>query len=404
MVVAHLILTLVMKLIRSLMQLIALRSKVIFRQAAIFMILAFFLSACSKNEESIPADETSVQSTIGLIADQIDNTPVVIYANQEKGILKAFQQYNEFSGELLDLTLSDSGFPNILVDQHGNIWDIFGKGVSQENSGQELQTVEQLVGYWFSFPSFFENIDLHNGESLSGGPVTTEDDDWLINSSNVFYGSFRDGIRSIDAPKFIDDLGKAVVDNSFYSSLNEEEIVTVVQYDGITRVYPHRILEYHEIVNDAIGDYHYTLSYCPLTGTSRVWSRTLNGEVTEFGVSGLLFNNNLILYDRLTESNWSQILDLSIQGQLKGKEITPADILEVDITTAKFLNGRIELLDPNSGTGLDYGISPYEEYKSDDFVYFPLANRDSRIPAKERVIGVTVGTNTVVYRFSDFAR
>jgi hypothetical protein len=194
------------------------------------------------------------------------------------------------------------------------------------------------------------------------------------------------------------------VDHPLFGSLGEDELATVVRYNGLTRIYPHRIMEYHEIVNDFIDDFYFTLSFCPLTGTSKVWNRELNGDLTEFGVSGLLFNNNLILYDRSTESNWSQILDLAVNGTLVGKSLDDIEVVEMKLNDALLLDGRLELLEPNTESALEYDVSSYEEYKTSETVLFPLANRDNTIAAKERVIGVTVDGITKVYRFSDFER
>ena len=182
---------------------------------------------------------------------------------------------------------------------------------------------------------------------------------------------------------FLDQLGKNLVDNSLYSSLGDGELVTVVQYNGLTRIYPHRILEYHEIVNDFIDDFYFTISYCPLTGTSKLWNREINGSITEFGVSGLLFNNNLILYDRSTESNWSQILDLAVNGELAGEGVNSIELSEMKLADALILDGRLELLEPDTESSLEYHTSTYEEYKTSETVLFPLSRIDNSIPAKE---------------------
>ena len=344
-----------------------------------------------------------VSSRVGVINDRINDIPIVVYGDEERGIFKAFIRKDN-SGKESTFSLSDEGFPNSLLDSDGNVYSVLGQGVSQGVTNSILGNVDHLVGYWFFFPSFYENVQLSNGEVIQNTPDSPDNSEWLINTGSIAYGSFRDGIRSIDNPTFLDNLGKNLVDHPLFGSLGDDELVTVVQHNGLSRIYPHRILEYHEIVNDVIDDFYFTVSFCPLTGTSKVWNREINGDLTEFGVSGLLFNNNLILYDRSTESNWSQILDLAVNGELAGEKVSYIEVAEMKLKDAIFLNGRLELLEPDTETSLEYNVSSYEEYKTSETVLFPLANRDNTMPAKERVIGVTVDGITKVYRFSDFER
>jgi hypothetical protein len=365
------------------------------------LLFSILLSGCEDQNDPVGSTSPVVSSRIGIINDRINDIPIVVYGNEERRILKAFIG-KDGSGKELTFTLSNEGFPNSLLDSDGNVWDILGNGVSQDVTDSRLGSVDHLVGYWFFFPSFYENVQLSNGVAIQNTADSPDNVEWLVNTGNIAYGSFRDGIRSIDQPAFLDNLGKNLVDHPLFGSLAEDELATVVHHNGLTRIYPHRILEYHEIVNDFIEDFYFTISFCPLTGTSKVWNREINGGLTEFGVSGLLFNNNLILYDRSTESNWSQILDLAVNGTLVGKSLDDIEVTEMKLYDALLLDGRLELLQPDSETSLEYNVSSYEEYKISETVLFPLANRDNTMPAKERVIGVTVDGITKVYRFSDF--
>jgi hypothetical protein len=141
---------------------------------------------------------------------------------------------------------------------------------------------------------------------------TTPHDTWLVDTENLLYmGSEKDRIQSIDTPVFVP------IQNIH---LNDKDLVFSIHMDGITKVYPHSVMGMHEIVNDQIGNYYYAVTYCPLTGSGIAWNRTINGKVTEFGVSGMLFKDNLIPYDRDTFSNWSQMKGVCINGELIGYE------------------------------------------------------------------------------------
>ena len=91
-----------------------------------------------------------------------------------------------------------------------------------------------------------------------------------------------------------------------------------LELHGEKRAYPILILNWHEIVNDVVGGVPVTVSYCPLCGTGTAFHRSFSGVNTTFGVSGLLYNSDLLLYDRGSESLWSQILGQAVSGNSRG--------------------------------------------------------------------------------------
>ena len=126
-------------------------------------------------------------------------------------------------------------------------------------------------------------------------------------------GPPKDGIRSIDAPTFI-----SVAAASAY--LGEDEPVIGLTLGGETRAYPLRLLTRAEIANDVIGGVPVAVTYCPLCNTAIVFDRTVNGRVTEFGVSGLLRNSDMIMYDRNDENLWQQFTGRPIVGALSATQ------------------------------------------------------------------------------------
>ena len=137
-------------------------------------------------------------------------------------------------------------------------------------------------------------------------------------------GPPRDGIPSIDRPNFIS------VDKADY--LKDEDRVLGIDYQGETRAYPIRILNWHEIVNDKIGEHSVAVTYCPLCGSGIVYKADINGKPSQFGVSGLLYNSDVLLYDRQTETLWSQILSKAVSGELVNKKL---DIIQSSHTSWK---------------------------------------------------------------------
>ena len=126
-------------------------------------------------------------------------------------------------------------------------------------------------------------------------------------------GPPKDGIPSIDNPKFV-----SVQNANFMSDSNT---VIGLEINGIAKAYPLFVLVWHEIVNDSVGNVPVAVTYCPLCYTNQVFERIIDGKEVEFGTSGKLYNSNLLMYDRLTESYWSQALGIAVKGELTGYEL-----------------------------------------------------------------------------------
>ena len=103
----------------------------------------------------------------------------------------------------------------------------------------------------------------------------------------------RDCIPSIDDPKYVSVEQAA-------DFLGDSELVIAMAHNGDKRAWPIRILDFHEIVNDTIGGDPVAVTWCPLCGSGLAFERTVDGEVVEFGVSGLLHDSDLVMYDRAT--------------------------------------------------------------------------------------------------------
>ncbi len=235
--------------------------------------------------------------------------------------------------------------------------------------------------------------------SLFAAPVKNGFD--LANSTipagKIFSGGPpRDGIPSIDKPKFI-KANKA-------DYLKDEDRILGVEIDGKARAYPIRILNWHEIVNDVHNGKPIAVTFCPLCGSGIVYNATLAGKPHKFGVSGLLYNSDVLLYDRETETLWSQILSKGISGKLVGSDL---EIIPSSHTSWKAWREKhpdTEVLSTDTGSSRNYNRSPYAGYDKGRETYFPLAFRSQKYHPKERVIGVSIGEKHKVYPFSELAK
>ncbi|MDQ4078212.1 MAG: DUF3179 domain-containing protein [Chloroflexota bacterium] len=207
-------------------------------------------------------------------------------------------------------------------------------------------------------------------------------------------GPPRDGIPPIDNPRFV-----SIEEAAEY--LTEDEPVVLFEHEGEARAYPLAILMWHEIVNDEVGGQPVTVTFCPLCNTALAFDRELGGRTLDFGTSGLLRNSDLVMWDRQTESLWQQVTGEAIVGELAGERLSflPASILSFEEFRQAYPDG--EVLSRETGHFRDYGTNPYVNYDN-------LGNRpflfsgeiDDRLPAMERVVGVTVGDEAVAYPFS----
>ncbi len=223
-------------------------------------------------------------------------------------------------------------------------------------------------------------------------PKPSDTDEWIIPANEVFDGGpGKDGIPALTDPEFV-----SVADATFMA---DDELVVGYVSGGEVKAYPHLILDRHEIVNDDVDGRKIAIIYCPLTGTGLGWDRVVNGQETTFGVSGLLYNSNIIPYDRSTESNWSQIRLDCVNGDWAGTQAGTFHIVETTWKTWTQMYPNTVVVSTNTGHNRDYGRYPYADYKSDEGLFFPVAHEDDRLHYKERVHGIIRGEEVTVYRF-----
>lgn len=191
-----------------------------------------------------------------------------------------------------------------------------------------------------------------------------------------------DGIPSVDNPKFI----KVQKAEEF---LEDSDHVVGLNINGDIRAYPLQILVWHEIVNDMVGKTPVAVTYCPLCFTNQVFNRTMNdGQILEFGTSGKLYNSNLVMYDRTTNSLWSQAMAQGIVGKFAGIKLERIPFDVAYWREWKQLYPDSKVLSTDTGSTRPYGADPYGDYYTNRDVLFPVSNKDDRLGLKEIVIGL----------------
>lgn len=208
-------------------------------------------------------------------------------------------------------------------------------------------------------------------------------------------GPPRDGIPAIDQPRFVEPKAARIAPDA--------RVLGIV-VNGDARAYPISILNWHEIVNDRVGGRAVVVTFCPLCGTGMAFDASLGVKPSSFGVSGLLYNSDVLLYDRETSSLWSQILMTAVTGPMKGRKLRPLPTAHTSWADWRARHPGSKLLSGDTGFARDYGRDPYAGYEQTAEPMFDVQHRDGRFPAKEWVLGVSIGEVHKAYPFSLLAK
>lgn len=205
----------------------------------------------------------------------------------------------------------------------------------------------------------FSKTAIDFGDILSGGPP-------------------RDGIPSIDAPKFV-----PVAEET---DLADREPVISLVVDGEAKAYPLRVMMWHEIANDTIAGKPVAVTYCPLCNAAIVFDATLDGESLDFGTTGKLRNSDLVMYDRQTETWWQQFSGEAITGEKTGAtlKMLPSRLDSWGRFKADHPDGMV--LVPNNEQMRAYWRNPYAGYDSATAPFLYDGTLPEGIPALERVL------------------
>ncbi len=245
----------------------------------------------------------------------------------------------------------------------------------------------KILVVYFAFLFFIFTSQLiaieKNGFELDGA---------LIPADEILSGGpQKDGIPAIDQPVF--------EKGSDSESLKPDSRILGVNRNGIAKAYPISILNWHEIVNDFFKEEPIVIVYCPLCGSGSAYLAKIDGETRAFGVSGLLYNSDVLLYDRLTQSLWSQLLSQSVSGKSKGKKLKSVAASNTTWRDWKKRYPNTLVLTNKTGFNRNYKRDPYTGYEKSKQVYFPVAYMDRRYHPKEIVLGLEIEGKFKAYPF-----
>jgi hypothetical protein len=236
---------------------------------------------------------------------------------------------------------------------------------------------------------------------------TTDTTNHIVPLSDLTMAVAKDALPTIDFPKFI---SKSDPNFNFY----EHEPIIAVSYNGESKAYPLSLLTMYELSNDSIGGEQVMVTFCPMCNAAMVFNRKIKKDgrnlLLNFGISGLLMHNDMIMYDKQTNTWWEQLMGEAIVGELAGTELKMMRALLITVKDYydRYPEGKI--LSPEGITIIDKtsGHRPFHHlnhsnHKIDTSYYLP-EKVDPRLSPLERVLDIHVDTHSKIYPFSAIAK
>lgn len=196
-------------------------------------------------------------------------------------------------------------------------------------------------------------------------------------------GPGKDGIPALTNPEFISVKETNIAD----------DIDGMVVFVGdVTKFYPFNIMVWHEIVNDTVNGKPLVVTFCPLCGSAIVFDTK-----DQFGVSGKLYESNLLMYDKSTESLWSQSIGTAVVGDRTGEKLAiyNSQLMSLKDFKIKWPDGQV--LSTDTGHNRDYTFYPYRDYNDNEDIFFPISVKDNRLPTKEIMYVVNAYEHSVAF-------
>ena len=239
------------------------------------------------------------------------------------------------------------------------------------------------------------NADSCAPSNLRTGNWSTDFCKANVDFSEILVGNpVKDGIPAVTDPRMesIEDARAWLVDRS---------PVIALEIDGDARAYPLAVLMWHEIANDTVAGMPVAVTFCPLCNSSIAFDRRVDDAVLDFGVSGMLRNSDLIMYDRKTESWWQQFTGEGLAGEYADVllDIAPSQVMGFGAFAERYPDGLV--MSRDTGYGRSYGMNPYRGYDSHAGRPFLFRGEiDARLPLPvEHVLAAHVDGLAVAYPF-----
>ncbi len=248
----------------------------------------------------------------------------------------------------------------------GSTWNVKGEAVDGPLKGKALDQIPAHNAMWFAWLAFWGNTEVY-GMAQKGNGEDFRNTLQFPQDKILSGGVAPDGIPALTDPATVP---------APQASWSDGDMVSGVFFAGEARAYPQNIGWWHEIVNDKVGGHSVCYTFCPLTGTGLIFDGEGRpgeaGERITMGVSGLLFNTNLIMYDRRDRKTlYPQMIYTAINGSTNDLKLLP--VVETTWGLWKQLYPRTTVVSVQTGIPRNYGAYPYGSYRESSDIFFPLA-------------------------------
>lgn len=226
---------------------------------------------------------------------------------------------------------------------------------------------------------------------FSHGDLRTNWEKHSVPLDSIFDGGVgKNDIPAIDFPEF-------VTVTQARSFLSEPDFGIFIDLNGAQKFYPYNILNWHEVVNDNIGGKPLAVTFCPLCGSAIVYERVIQSDTLLFGVSGKLYESNLLMFDNKNESLWSQAMGEAVAGDYTGQKLVLVNSAVISFEEVADNFPETKVLSTQTGFERNYNVYPYSDYNASDDLYFPVSKRDPRFKNKDMMYVVETGNSSVAF-------
>ncbi len=362
-------------------------------------LLLLLVLACGGDDGQFVPTPPNSGSALSFQYGSLRGRPYVLVAGSTPEFYTGF--YTDPDGGNLELTESGRSLPVVLEDAGGTRYDLYGLGSGGTNDGLQLEPLAVGTSLWLTPSGMYPGISLNNGPYLSVTDTLSLEfsEQYDVPTNGLYTGTSPDIIASLDDPRFL-DLNPRNEEQVNY--LREDDWVLGIRVNGEERLYPGPILTAHEIVNDVVGGERILITYSPLSASARVWKAPAGTEL-ELGVSGMLWNSCMLMFDRNNPDDlWHQVSGSCISGGNRGRRLEPVPYLVLQWSDWRSLSPRTRLLLPSPN--LD--ISNYRNFDrsirgSRPHPYF-VDYRDPRLPTKEIVVSINDGEDGKAFTLDSF--
>ncbi|MEO0603448.1 MAG: DUF3179 domain-containing (seleno)protein [Myxococcota bacterium] len=260
------------------------------------------------------------------------------------------------------------------------------------DSNVQLAVLPAIAGFWFAWSTHYPDARIWNVDHM-GDPLQSTEGCGVPCNEIALACSGRDCIPSIDRPVW-----RTADDSGNLGYLTNDDRVLGIARGAAARAYPLDTLWTHEIVNDTWGDWSFSVTYCPLTGTGVLVDGVQEGQEMEFGVSGNLYNSNLVMYDRTTDTLYGQMRLVGFAGERLGAPLAAAGLVDTTWGEWRRMYPQTEVLDERHASPYPYG-----DFREDDTDTFRQTRPapEPFYPNKDYVIGLSAGGETVIWAYPE---